>query len=255
MVDVGRVVRRLAPLATPITVVVDGTAMSGALPAELFAETRGVEVIYYENASAYLQLGLDTALAGIVAHPATLRDAFTRQRAATSTVLYRHAADLFPRYTTEIHQARTQRIARNTAHVATMLAEDTAVSELGVVCHPSLPGHPDTHLASTLRHAGGCVTFWFHDPVRNQYAALDDVCTHILANARVLGVQLTTGAGFGFSVPRLSVMTNRDDTDPVSDDEPGYLRLSVGDREGQLDLLVDGVASALSDPIARVLAG
>lgn len=255
MVDVGRVVRRLAALATPITVVVDGTAMSGALPGALFAEARDVEVIYYENASAYLQLGLDTALAGIVAHPATLRDAFARQRAATSTVLYRHAADLFPRYTPELHHARTQRISRNTAHVATMLAEDAAVSELGVVCHPSLPGHPDTHLARTQRHAGGCVTFWFHDPVRNQHGALDDVCAHILANARVLGVQLTTGAGFGFSVPRLSVLTNRDDTDPVSDIEPGYLRLSVGDREGQLDLLVDAVASALSDPIARVLAG
>jgi cystathionine beta-lyase/cystathionine gamma-synthase len=124
-----------------------------------------------------------------------------------------------------------------------------------VVCHPNLPDHPDVHLARTARHAGGCVTFWFHDTGRNQYADLDGVCTHILANARALGVQLTTGAGFGFSVPRLSVMTNGGGADPVADDEPAYLRLSVGDRTGQLDLLVDAVASALSDPIARVLAG
>lgn len=255
MVDVGTLVRRLAAIATPITVVIDGTTTSGALPAEVFAAAGGVEVIYYENASTYLQQGLDTATAGIVAYPVALRDAFARQRAATGTVLYRHAADLFPRYSTDLHHRRILRISRNTDKLASMLAEDVAVSDLGVVCHPSLPDHPDVHLARTARHAGGCVTFWFHDPVRNQYADLDGVCTHILANARALGVQLTTGAGFGYSVPRLSVMTNGGGTDPVADDEPAYLRLSVGDREGQLDLLVDAVASALSDPIARVLAG
>jgi cystathionine beta-lyase/cystathionine gamma-synthase len=147
------------------------------------------------------------------------------------------------------------RIGRNTEQLATTLAEDAAVSDLGVVCHPSLPSHPDVHLARTSRHAGGCVTFWFHDSVRNGYADLDGVCAHILANARMLGVQLTVGAGFGFSVPRLGVLTNRGGADPVSDDEPGYLRLSVGDRKSQLDLLAEAVASALSDPIARVLAG
>jgi cystathionine beta-lyase/cystathionine gamma-synthase len=257
MVDVDTVVRRLASLATPITVVIDGTATSGALPGELFADasTRGVEVIYYENASAYLQQGLDTAMAGIVAHPVALRGAFTRQRAATGTILHRHAADLFPRYTTDLHRRRLRRIERNTEQLATMLAEDAAVADHGVVCHPSLPGHPDVHLAHTSRHAGGCVTFWFHDPVRNRHADLDSVCTHILANARVLGVQLTTGAGFGFAVPRLCVMTSRGGTDPVSDDDPGYLRLSVGDRKGQLDLLAEVVAAALSDPIARALTG
>lgn len=257
MIDVSTVVRRIAALATPITVVVDGTALSGTLPGDLFtqASTRGVEVIYYEDASAYLQQGLDTATAGIVAHPVALRGAFDTQRAATGTVLYRHAADAFPRYTTNIHHRRMRRIEHGAEQLAAALAADAAVADVGVVCHPSLANHPDSHVARTLRHAGGCVTFWFHDEIRNRYADLDDVCTHILANARALGVQLTTGAGFGFSVPRLSVITSGGGTDPVSDEEPGHLRLSVGDRGGRLNLLVDAVASALSDPIARVLAG
>jgi cystathionine beta-lyase/cystathionine gamma-synthase len=256
MVDVRALLRRLTHVATPITVVIDGTTMSGALPGELFGQStaRGVEVIYYESASTYLQLGLDTAAAGIVAHPVALQDAFARQRAATSTVLYQHGADLFPRYTSEIHSRRMLRIGRNAEHVATALAEDAAVSDLGVVCHPRLPGHPDARLARTLPHAGGCVTFWFHDPGRNRRVDLAAVCALILANARTLGVQLTTGVGFGFSVPRLCVLPARAGTDWV-EDAPGYLRLSAGDREDQLPLLVDAVASALTDPLARVLTG
>jgi threonine dehydratase len=256
MVDVNTIIHRLATLTTPITVVIDGTATSGTLPTELPADTSNVEVIYYENASTYLQQGLDTAMAGIVAHPVTLRDAFSKQRAATGTVLYRHAADLFPRYTTNLHHRRMLRIGRNTEHLATTLTEDTAVADAGVVCHPSLPNHPDVHLAHTSsRHAGGCVTFWFHDSERNRHADLDNVCAHILANARTLGVQMTTGTGFGFSVPRLSVMTNKCDITPTAEDEPSYLRLSVGDRKAQLDLLAEAIASALTDPIARALTG
>ncbi|WP_132123353.1 PLP-dependent transferase [Actinocrispum wychmicini] len=252
IVDVGALLRRLTNVATQITVVIDGTTMSGALPGEVFSQSRGVEVIYYESASTYLQLGLDTAMAGIVAHPVALQGAFARQRAATSTVLYRHGADLFPRYTSEIHRRRMLRVGRNAEHVATALAENAAVSELGVVCHPSLPGHPDAHLARRLPHAGGCVTFWFHDPGRNRRADLDGVCACVLANARALGVQLTAGVGFGFSVPRLCVLPAG--VGPT-DDTPCYLRLSVGDRGDQLHLLVDAVASAVTDPVARVLAG
>jgi cystathionine gamma-synthase len=256
MIDVGTVVRRLAAIGTPVTVVVDGTPVSGTLPGELFAQAsaRGVEVVYYEDASAYLQQGLDTATAGVVAHPVALRGAFARQRAATGTILHRHAADLFPRYDTGIHHRRLRRIERAAGQVAATLAGNAAVTEVGEVCHPSLASHPDTHLAAALGHAGGCVTFRFHDTGRNGYADLEDVCEHILANARGLGVQLTTGAGYGFSVPRLCVLTDSG-ADPVSDEEPAYLRLSAGDRGAGLDLLADAVAAALSDPIARVLAG
>jgi threonine dehydratase len=256
VVDVPVLVRRLAAVAAPMTVVVDGTALPAALPGGLFGEAaaRGVELIYYESASTHLQLGLDNATVGIVAHPVGLGGAFARVRAATGTVLHRHGADLFPHYTADVHRGRMLRIGRNAVELATALAANPVLADLGVVCHPCLPDHPDSRLARSLPHAGGCVTFWFHDADRNRRTELEGVCAHVLEDARVLGAQLTRGAGFGFSVPRLAVTLAADAADPVPGDGSGYLRLSAGDRGGELHRLVDAVASTLTDPVARALA-
>jgi len=86
--------RRLREVATErMTVVVDGTMIGASLQAELFASDDRVEVIYYESCTKYLQLGMDFALAGLVAYPAELTERFDMLRRNSGAVLAGHNAE------------------------------------------------------------------------------------------------------------------------------------------------------------------
>jgi cystathionine gamma-synthase len=248
LIDVPGLIRRLPEATTePITVVVDGTMLSNGTPAVAAPTQPTVEVLQYESGSKHLQLGLDLTMAGFVVHPSDTRDEFLRQRRNTGLVLDPRAADRFPRYPRKAHRSRMRRIGANAVLVATRLNDDPRVGEVGQVFHPALPGHPDRALARTLPHADGCLSFLFHQSERNCREELAAVVERILSNARTLGVQLATGTSFGFSVPRLWVARDAG--------ESPFLRLSVGDRADQVDLLVEAVADGVADPIARALAG
>jgi cystathionine gamma-synthase len=249
MIDVPELVRRLPEvIAGPITVVIDGTMLSCGPPTA--PPGNGVEVIYYESGSKHLQLGLDRTMAGFVVHPADTREQFVQQRRRTGSVLDPRAADEFPRYPADTHRNRMRRIGANALRTATLLHGDPRVRDVGRVCHPGLPDHPDRAIAAQLPFQEGCLTFLFHQAERNCRDELTALFERVLANARRLGVQLSTGASFGFSVPRL-----RAAEDTRSAGESTFLRLSAGDRAGQVDLLADAVAEAVGDPIARELAG
>ncbi|HEY0449913.1 PLP-dependent transferase [Actinophytocola sp.] len=251
MIDVPALIRRLPTVITgPITVVVDGTTLSCGLPAVATTEDDPVEVIYYESGSKHLQLGLDLTMAGFVVHPIGLLAEFTRQRRNTGSILDPRAADLFPRYPSDAHRSRLRRIGDNALRAAILLHDDPRVREVGQVFHPGLPDHPDRAAAQTLPYADGCLSFLFDQPERNGRVELDALFERVLANARTLGVQLAKGASFGFSVPRLWAAE-----DTCLGVESPFLRLSVGDRADQVDRLVEAVADAVADPIARVLAG
>jgi cystathionine beta-lyase/cystathionine gamma-synthase len=249
MIDVPELVRRLPEvIAEQTTVVIDGTMLSCGPP--LAPADSGVEVIYYESGSKHLQLGLDRTMAGFVVHPTDTREQFISQRRKTGSILDPRAADEFPRYPSDAHHSRMRRIGANALRTATLLHTDPRVREVGWVCHPGLPNHPDRAIAEALPYQEGCLTFLFHQPERNGREELAALFERILANARRLGVQLATGASFGFSVPRL-----RAAEDTRAGGESPFLRLSAGDRSDQVDLLADAVAEAIGDPIARELAG
>lgn len=250
MIDVPELIRELPSVTSdPITVVIDGTMLSCGLSPIDVPDDSPLEVIYYESGSKHLQLGLDMTMAGFVVHPTASRDQFHRQRRSTGSVLDPSAADRFPRYPSHTHRSRMQRIGHNASRAARLLHEDPRVSEVGQVFHPALPDHPDREVAATLPYPDGCLTFLFHQRERNSREELNALFERILANARTLGVQLAKGASFGFSVPRLQAAE-----DTCSDVGSPYLRLSVGDRADQVDLLVEAVADAIADPIARALA-
>ncbi len=251
MIDVPELIRRLPTVTTePITVVVDGTMLSSGTP-DIAAPTHpAVEVIHYESGSKHLQLGLDLTMAGFVVHPVGSRAEFQQQRRNTGLVLDPRAADRFPRYPRKAHRSRMRRIGDNAVRAAARLHADPRVGEVGKVFHPALADHPDRELARAQPHPGGYLTFLFDQPERNSREELAALIERILSNARRLGVQLATGTSFGFSVPRLWVAQ-----DTCADGESPFLRLSVGDRADQVDLLVEAVADAVSDPIARILAG
>lgn len=251
MIDIPELVRRLPSVTTgPTTVVIDGTMVSSGTPAIAAPAHPSVEVIQYESGSKHLQLGLDLTMAGFVVHPLASGAEFRQQRRNTGVVLDPRAADRFPRFPRSAHRSRMRRIGANAARTAVRLHDDPRVAEVGRIFHPALPGHPDHALARAMPHHSGCVTFLFHQAERNSREELGALFQRILANARALGVQLTTGTSFGFSVPRLWAAR-----DTCSDDEPSFLRLSAGDRADQVDLVVEAVADAVADPIARVLVG
>lgn len=240
MIDLGALVERLRAVVTwPITLVVDGTMTSGMLPPGLLAGDDAVEILYYESCSKYMQLGLDSNMAGLVAYPAHLGERFGLLRRNSGSILYRHAADMFPRFQPATYRARMRRIGDGARRIAALLSADPRVQAAGQVCHPSLPDHPDAAVARDLGFAGGCVTFLFHDPDHNTKDGLNAVIDRAIERARLSGAQLTKGASFGFSVPRLSA------ADAFAEGEPPFLRLYAGDRGAQAGLLAEALAQAL----------
>ncbi|MEU8069039.1 PLP-dependent transferase [Micromonospora sp. NPDC049151] len=253
MIDLPGLLARLRSVVIErTTVVIDGTMLSGGMPADLLNSDDKVEVLYYESGSKYLQLGMDAGMAGMVAYPVELREAFDRQRRNTGLILYRHGADLFPRYQRSFYRRRMTRIGANALRIAELLRGDHRVTDAGAVFYPGLPDHPDVRIAERLPYAGGCVTFLFHDRDRNTKGELNLLFDRIFAYARVSGVQVTKGASFGFSIPRVSA------ADAFAEGEPPFLRLYAGDRADQLEALAEAFAQALADHVGvspRDLAG
>ncbi|WP_437762652.1 pyridoxal-phosphate dependent enzyme [Sorangium sp. So ce281] len=216
----------------PMTLVIDGTMISGGVSLEVIRGGDGVEVLYYESCSKYLQLGLDASMAGLVAYPVEARATFERLRRNCGSILYKHGAHLFPVYDrTRFHQ-RMLRISNNALRVASLLSQRKQVLDLVEVIYPGLPSHPDHAVAQRLPYAGGCVTFLFREPGMNHRDQLEAVIEEILERARPLGLHLTKGVSFGFSAPRISAAAS------MAESEPPFLRLYVGDRGArQADLL------------------
>ncbi|MCP2097837.1 MULTISPECIES: pyridoxal-phosphate dependent enzyme [Actinosynnema] len=241
MVDLPAVLDRLRSTVTePITVVVDGTMLSGAMPAGALVGGGLVEVLYYESCSKYLQLGLDAGMAGLLVYPVQLRAHFDRLRRNTGTILYRHYADLFPRYDRTLFRRRMRRIGANALRLATRLHDDPRVRELGMVCYPGHDSHPDVAIARKLPYAGGCVTYVFHEPGRNHHTELEPLLDHVVAGSKRLGLHVTKGVSFGFSAPRVSAAASMAET------EPPFLRLYAGDQtDEQVDRFAEVVAEAL----------
>lgn len=225
MIDLPAVLEALRDSCdSPITVVIDGTMSSGALPAETLRSTGNVEVLYYESCSKYLQLGLDAGMAGTVAYPSALRPRFERIRRNTGTILYRHQAELFPVYDRQFFRRRMGRISANALAVATAMAESPGVSELGQVFLPAHPSHQDQAVARRMPYSSGCVNFRFHDSGMNNRDELEALIDGLLTDARRHGVPVTKGVSFGFSVPRVSAAAS------MAESEPPFLRVYVGDQ-------------------------
>jgi threonine dehydratase len=226
MTDVGAFLAalRAMPLEHRVTLVVDGTVVSGALPADWLVSDDHVEVIYYESCSKYLQLGLDATMAGVVIYPVELRPRLERLRRNTGTILYRPGAHLFPTFDRAEFTQRTQRIAANAYAVADRLCNDPAVSGLVGVNYPGHPSHPDHAMARSIGHAGGCVTFEFRAEGANNRTELDVFIDNVLHRARQADLFLTKGVSFGFTTPRISAASS------MAESESPFLRLYVGDR-------------------------
>lgn len=242
MIDIAGVLAGLPTvLQGPITVVIDGTMVSGAIPFSTLRSTDQVEVFYYESCSKYMQLGMDASMAGLVACPVGLQPAFDRLRRNSGSILYRRSAFLFPRFDRAQLQRRMHRIGANALAVANSLHGQPEVSAAGQVYYPGHPAHPDFAIASRLSFAGGCVTFLFHDQGANHRNQLDAMLEIALDTAGKKGLLLTKGVSFGFSTPRISAAAS------MAESEPPFLRIYVGDPGAeQTALLAEVMAHAIA---------
>ncbi|WP_194838860.1 pyridoxal-phosphate dependent enzyme [Nocardia sp. XZ_19_369] len=244
MVDLPSLVRTLEAVVTdPITLVVDGTMAPAALSCTLLDAQEPVEVLYYESCSKYLQLGMDMGMAGVVASKANLRPALDRLRRNTGSILYRHNAQLFPRYDRVFFQRRMHRICGNAATVARSLRTRAEVCAVADVVHPSSGAHPDDAIARSLPYAGGCVTFTLHEAGANHRDQLEALIEHILERARRTGLHLTKGVSFGYNTPRVSAAAS------MAEGGPPFLRLYIGDRSPEQVALL---AQVTGDAIAAI---
>jgi threonine dehydratase/cystathionine beta-lyase/cystathionine gamma-synthase len=241
MVDIPALIARLAAeVDWAVTLVVDGTMVSGAFGADVLRGAGPVEVLYYESCSKYLQLGFDAAMAGVVVHRVGQTAVLERLRRNTGAILYARAARLFPVFDRDMFLSRMDRICGNAVLVAEFLAADPRVADVGSVFHPGLADHVDHSIASTLRYAGGCVTVSFHEIGHNHRDQLDALLEHALAVAREKGLYMTKGVSFGFSAPRISAAAS------MAESEPPFLRIYVGDLgPAQADLLAEVLADAI----------
>ncbi|MFC7615594.1 hypothetical protein ACFQV2_20900 [Actinokineospora soli] len=141
------------------------------------------------------------------------------------------------------------RICGNAADLADLLHADPRVRAAGAIHHPLLPDHPDHAVARRLPYVTGFANFLHGESDRNTRPGLTPMIDRILAHARDLGVQVTKGASFGFSVPRASP------ADPMGEGEPTFLRLYAGDREDQVPALAEAVGRALAEYPRRASGG
>lgn len=229
LLSMQRFLRRVAAThSDPITLVIDGTMLSGAFdPFAFDEEAPNVEIIYIESGAKYLQAGFDLTMSGVLCCRYEDRAVFDRLRRNTGAVLYPAAAALMPRLDRSSHLARLQRMTENCRIVADRVA-DGVFAGAGITVHPVFPGlaaHPDHAASADYPHLGGVMAFSFEPQGLNNRWLLNACIDHVFAAARQLQTPLSKGVSFGFSTPRISAAW------AMSQTSPPFLRLSVGDQD------------------------
>jgi threonine dehydratase len=226
MIDIPELLTELRrKCVAPLTVVIDGTMVSGALPQEVLQNQDNIETIYYESASKYLQLGADSSMAGCVVHSVDLLNHFTRLRRNIGAILPRHGALLFPSYAPQMFRERMLRISRNAARICEILNGIPRVMSITDVVYPGHSSHIDNAIARRYPYAGGCVTFRMKNAGENHRDQLEAFIERVLHQCRTDGVPLTKGVSFGFAAPRISAAASMAETDPA------FLRVYAGDQD------------------------
>ena len=209
-----------------IHIIIDDSLVTGAINPFIF-QTDFINIYYFSSAIKYLQAGMDSGFAGILAVNKSKFDCFRKLRGMTGLGLYDNSAWLYPLQTFEIYQARMRRLTRNALLVAEKLQENEEFYKHWDVQYPLLQNHPDYHSAKKLPFIGSLVTlvprsaplFANFENVQPLFKLID----RILRSAHEEGISIIRSESFGFSDVRINAYGwyNR---------KPPYIRLSCGDR-------------------------
>ena len=209
----------------PLKLIIDGTMLSGAMVSSFMVIPENLEIIYYESCSKYLQIGLESCLAGVVVYPLKYQAYFERLRRNTGTILYAQQAFSYPRFSKELFINRMIRISNNAVLVTKLIVGNKDVSEKVRIYYPLHETHKDRDIAKLFPYAGGCVTFAFSESGKNNNNFLEAFITKVINNARINSIPLVKGVSFGYSFPRISAASS------IAESEYPFLRLYVGDMD------------------------
>ena len=215
--------------------VIDGTMVSGAIdPFDWFGGEGQPNVLYYESASKYLQLGTDFQMAGVVAAKRAVVPRLHRHRRNSGSVLYEVAVERFPRCSRAAYLDRMRLLTRNA---------ELLVGALERAFAPDPPfelGFPRDWERLGWLHGGGVVSLRFAERGLNNRDELERLIELFLRGCREQRLRLTKGVSFGFATTRVSASAAMaESTDP-------FLRFAVGE-EGLVEMtrLADVLAASL----------
>jgi threonine dehydratase len=229
MVDVSRLLEAYQANADAPCIVIDGSMMPCASRHLIQIFMPSKKLLYIESCSKYLQFGMDMSMAGFIIHDVELKPYFDRLRRNMGLILTEYGASLFPEYDRQKLMNRIQRIETNAAFLASEFVRNPTISASMRVIHPSLPSHPDANIAAALGRYGGCVTFKLSSSPEDHKDQLEALIDLILHEARIHNVPITKGVSFGFSFCRISAASS------MAENDPPFLRLSVGDNSPDLN--------------------
>ena len=197
------------------TLVIDGTLISGGMRVYDWFDAPGCpQVLYYESAHKYIQMGMDIVMCGLIVCPDALSETIGYIRQVTGTTLYSRQANVLPQIDYRVHQSRMHWLTSNAERLYHMLdSKSSAVAEFNF---------PTNWRKLGWSHGGNVVTIKLFGDQMNKRPSLDQFTDLVLRAAEEENVAMTKGGGLGFSVTRVWPST------PFIHDEDPYMRISVG---------------------------
>lgn len=214
--------------------VIDGTLISGGMPLyDWFDKPGHPQVLYYESAHKYIQMGMDIVMCGLVVSPTSFYDTLGLIRQVTGTTLYSRQANVLPPIDYNIHQSRMNWLTTNAEKLYHLLDKKcSTIADFNFPTHWRKMG---------WGHGGNVVTIKLFGENMNKRPSLDTFTGLVLRAAEEEGVAMTKGGGLGFSVTRIWPST------PFIRNEDPYMRISVGIDPNE----VEPVARAISKGLER----
>lgn len=221
--------------------VIDGTMISGGVAVfDIFPIGSGPQVLYYESASKYAQLGLDLQMAGLCVAAKAFAPPLRTMRRNTGTVLYPEAVARFPRAGRTEFLSRMRRISSNAHQFATRMRQSPSV-------HRNLSvGSVDSWSANGWLHGGGVVTLRFNEPGLNNRDVLEAFIDNLMHAARHRHLPLVRGVSFGLSTTRVSAASS------TAEFHDPFLRFAVGvEPPERINVLADLVIEVVAQHTSR----
>jgi cystathionine gamma-synthase len=212
--------------------IIDGTLISGGMPIyDWFNSPNHPQVLYYESAHKYIQMGMDVVMLGLMVYPDTFHDSIGLIRQVTGTTLYSRQANVLPPIDYNIHQSRMHWLTTNAEKLYhTLDKKSSTIAEFNFPTHWRKMG---------WAHGGNVVTIKLFGEGMNKRPSLDAFTSLVLRAAEEEGVAMTKGGGLGFSVTRIWPST------PFIRDEDPYMRISVGVDPDEVEPVARAICKGL----------
>lgn len=212
--------------------IIDGTLVSGGMRVyDWFDQPSHPNILYYESAHKYIQMGMDVVMCGLAVFPEEYHETIGLIRQVTGTTLYSRQANVLPPIDYDIHQSRMHWLTTNAERMYHLLEKtNSSIAQFNFPTHWRKLG---------WGHGGNVVTIRLLGDKMNERSSLDQFVSLVLRAADEEGVAMTKGGGLGFSVTRIWPST------PFIRNEDPYMRISVGVDPDEVEPVVRAICKGL----------